>query len=424
MKKRVVITGLGAITPIGNTVEQLWKNAQAGVSGTDRITRFDPSAHVSQIAGEVKDFDPTVYIDKKEVKRMDPFVQYAIASADMALEDSGLPLERIDKTRAGVLVGSGIGGLQTLEAQHTILLEKGPGRVSPFFIPMEIINLAPGQLSIRYGLQGVNCAVATACATGSHAIGDAFRWIQRGDMDVMIAGGTEASITPLAVAGFGNMRALSMRNDDPKHASRPFDKDRDGFVIGEGSGILILESLEHALVRNAKIYAEVIGYAATADAYHITSPDPEAKGVTRCMQLVLADAGIAPSEMNYINAHGTSTPYNDKFETLAIKKVFGDYASKLAISSTKSMIGHSLGAAGAIELIITALAVKHDILPPTINYETPDPDCDLDYVPNVVRNATVNVAMSNSFGFGGTNACIVLKKYTPGGNEASGSNRY
>lgn len=418
MKTRVVITGLGAITPIGNTVEQLWKNAQAGISGTDRITYFDPSAYASQVAAEVKDFDPTVFIDKKEARRMDPFVQYAIAASDMALEDSGLSLDSIDKTRAGVLVGSGIGGLQTLEAQHTILMEKGPGRVSPFFIPMEIINLAPGQLSIRYGFQGVNSAVATACATGTHAIGEAFRWIQRGEMDVILAGGTEAAITPLAVAGFGNMKALSTRNDDPQHASRPFEKDRDGFVIGEGSGIVLLESLEHALARKAKIYAELIGYAATADAYHITSPDPEAKGVTRCMQLALADSGIAPDEVSYINAHGTSTPFNDKFETLAIKKVFNNYANKLPISSTKSMHGHALGATGAIELTLTALTVKHDIIPPTINYETPDPDCDLDYVPNVARNATINVAMSNSFGFGGTNGVLVLRKYTTGENSA------
>jgi len=416
MKTRIVITGLGAVTPIGNNVEQFWKNAQAGISGTGRITHFDPSEHASQVAAEVKDFDPTAFIEKKEVKRMDPFVRFAIAAADMALEDSGLSLDSIDKTRAGVLVGSGIGGLQTLEAQHTILLNKGPRRVSPFFIPMEIINLASGQVSIRCGFQGVNSAVATACATGSHAIGDAFRWIQRGYMDIMLAGGSEACITPLAVAGFGNMKALSTRNDDPQRASRPFDKDRDGFVIGEGSGIVILESLEHALARNAKIYAEIIGYSATADAYHITSPDPEAKGVTRCMQLALADAGIAPSEVSYINAHGTSTPFNDKFETLAIKKVFNNYSGNIPVSSTKSMVGHSLGATGAIEVIVTALAVKHDIIPPTINYETPDPDCDLDYVPNVARNATVNVAMSNSFGFGGTNGVLVLRKYTTDGN--------
>jgi 3-oxoacyl-[acyl-carrier-protein] synthase II len=412
MKKRVVITGLGAITPIGNTVEIFWKNAQAGVSGTGKITKFDPTGFDSQIAAEVKDFDPEAFIEKKEARRLDPFVQFAIAASDMAIEDAKIPLDRIDKTRAGVLVGAGMGGLQTLEAQHKILLEKGPSRVSPFFIPMEIINLAPGHISIRYGFLGVNFAIVSACATGAHSIGEATRYIQRGEMDVMIAGGTEATITPLAVAGFGNMKALSTRNDDPQHASRPFDKDRDGFVIGEGSGMLILESLEHALARNAHIYAEVVGYGATADAYHMTSPDPDGKGVSLCMQRAIADAGLTPGDVNYINAHGTSTPYNDKFETLAIKTLFGDHAKKLAISSTKSMIGHTLGAAGAIEAIITALAVKHDILPPTINYQTPDPECDLDYVPNVPRNATVNVAMSNSFGFGGTNGCVVLKKYT------------
>jgi 3-oxoacyl-[acyl-carrier-protein] synthase II len=413
-KKRVVITGLGALTAIGNTVEEYWKNAQAGVSGTGPITQFDAGLHASQVAAELKGFDVTAFIPKKEARRMDPFVQYAIAAADMALEHSCISMDDVDRTRSGVLVGSGIGGLQTLETQHTILMEKGPGRVSPFFIPMEIINLAPGQLSIRYGFLGVNSAVSTACATGSHAIGDAYRWIQRGEMDVMMAGGTEASITPLAVAGFGNMKALSTRNDDPTHASRPFDKDRDGFVIGEGAGVLILESLEHALDRGATIYAEIIGYAATADAYHITSPDPEGKGVSRCIQMAIDDAELQPGDVDYINAHGTSTPFNDKFETLAIKKVFGDHAKKVAISSTKSMIGHGLGAAGAMEMVATAMAVHDDVMPPTINYETPDPECDLDYIPNESRKGTVNVAMSNSFGFGGTNACLVIKKYVDG----------
>lgn len=411
MKRRVVITGIGAITAIGNSVEEFWKNAVAGVSGTDRITAFDPTQYASQVAAQVKGFNPEDYMDKKEAKRMDPFVQFAMAASDMALKDSGLNLDTIDRTKMGVYVGSGIGGLQTLEAQHTILMEKGPGRVSPFFIPMDIINLASGQISIRYGLQGINLAVATACATGAHAVGESVRWIQHGEMDLMLAGGAEASITPLAVAGFGNMKALSTRNDDPKHASRPFDKDRDGFVIGEGSGILILEALDHALARNAKIYAEIIGYAATGDAYHITSPDPEGKGVLRCMRQAIADAGLVPTDINYINAHGTSTPFNDKFETLAIKQVFGDDAKKVAISSTKSMIGHCLGAAGAIELIAATLSVKNDLIHPTINYQTPDPECDLDYVPNQARQTTVNVAMSNSFGFGGTNACVVVKKY-------------
>ncbi len=413
MNKRVVITGMGVISSIGNDLETFWKNAQAGVSGADRISYFDPTDFASQIAAQIKDFDVTAFMDKKEAKRMDPFVQYAMAASDMAIEDSKLPLDAIDKTRAGILVGSGIGGLQTIETQHRILMEKGPRRVSPFFIPMEIINLAPGQISIRYGFQGVNISVSTACATGTHAIGEAFRWIQRGGMDIMLAGGTEASITPLAVAGFGNMKALSTRNDDPQHASRPFDKERDGFVIGEGCGILILESLEHALARNARICAEVIGYAATADAHHITSPDPDSTGVILSMQLALEDAGIEPTEVSYINAHGTSTPFNDKFETLGIKKVFNSHANELAISSTKSMIGHCLGAAGAIELVATTLTVKNDIILPTINYEVPDPDCDLDYVPNEARKMTVNVALSNSFGFGGTNTTVALRKYVP-----------
>ncbi len=411
MKKRVVITGLGAVSAIGNNVELLWKNAQAGVSGTDTITSFDPSRVSSQVGAELKDFDPTVYIGKKEARRMDPFVHYAIAAADMAIEDSTLSLDTIDKTRMGVVVGSGMGGMHTFEAQHKIFLQKGPGRVSPFFIPMEIINMAAGHLSIRYGLQGANFAVATACATGSHSIGEALRWIQRGEMDIMLAGGAEATITELAVAGFSNMKALSTHNDDPTRASRPFDKTRNGFVIGEGSGVLILESLEHALARNAHIYAELAGYSTTGDGYHITSPDPEATGVSRCMSNALKDAGLAPEAVDYVNAHGTSTPFNDKFETLGMKKVFGDHAYKLAVSSTKSMIGHCLGAAGALELIVTTLAVKHDIVPPTINYETPDPDCDLDYVPNKARNLTVNAALSNSFGFGGTNASLVVKKY-------------
>lgn len=417
MKTRVVITGLGAVTPIGNTIEQFWENVQAGTSGIDRITKFDPSEHASQIAAEVKDFDPSTFIDKKNVKRMDPFVQYAVAAADMALENSGLSLESIDKTRAGVLVGSGMGGLQTLETQYNILLSKGPKKVSPFFIPMKLINLASGQLSIRYKLQGVNSAIATAWAAGAHAVGDAFRWIQQGEMDIMLAGGSETTITPLLVAGFSNMKALSTRNDDPKRASRPFDKNRDGFVIGEGCGILILESLDHARARNASIYAELIGYGTTADAYHITSPDPEANGVARCMKAALADAEIAPDEVSYINAHGTSTPLNDKFETLAIKKVFNSHSNSIPISSTKSMLGHTLGAAGAIELITTALAVKHDVIPPTINYETPDPECNLDYVPNVARKTRLNVAISNSFGFGGTNVSLVLRKYTTNGNQ-------
>ncbi len=411
MKKRVVITGMGTVNAIGNDLETFWNNAQAGVSGTDRIKAFDPSDVSAQVAAELKGFDPTKYVEKKEARRMDPFVQYAMAAADMAINDSRVDLNAVDKTRFGVAIGSGMGGLHTLEEQHQILMEKGASRVSPFFIPMEIINLAAGHVSIRYGLQGANFALATACASGAHAVGEALRWIQRGSMDMMLAGGSEATVTKLAVAGFANMKALSTRNDDPTHASRPFDKDRDGFVMGEGSGILILEELEHALARNAQIYAEVIGYSTTGDGYHITSPDPDAKGVTRCMKNAVEDAGLAPNEIDYINAHGTSTPFNDKFETIGIKNVFGEHAYKLAISSTKSMIGHCLGAAGAIELIVTALTVKHDIVTPTINYTTPDPECDLDYVPNQARKMTVNAALSNSFGFGGTNASVVLKKY-------------
>lgn len=411
MKKRVVITGLGAITPIGNSVAEFWKNATAGVSGTGRITKFDASKHDSQVAAEVKNFDPAAFIDKKEAKRMDRFVQYAIAASEMAMKDSGVVLDNIDKTRAGVIIGSGMGGLQTLETQHEILLTKGPGRVSPFFIPMEIINLAPGQVSIRFGFLGVNSSVVSACASSAHSIGEAFRWIQRGEMDIMLAGGTEATITPLAIAGFANMKALSTRNDAPEKASRPFDKDRDGFVMGEGSGILVMESLEHALARQAKIYAEIVGYGATADAYHITSPDLEAKGSSRCMQVALKDANIDPHDVDYINAHGTSTPLNDKLETMAIKKMFNNHSDKLVISSTKSMIGHLLGAAGGVEAIATVLAIKNDIVHPTINYETPDPECDLDYVPNTAREKTVNVAISNSFGFGGTNATLAFKKF-------------
>ena len=412
MKKRVVITGMGTVNAIGNNLDTFWKNAQAGVSGTDTIRAFDPADLSSKVAAELKDFKATDFIDRKEAKRMDPFVHYAIAAADMALDDSKLDLASIDKLRMGVTLGSGMGGMQTFEAQHKIFLNKGPGRVSPFFIPMEIINMASGHLSIRYGLRGANFAVATACATGSHAIGEAFRWIQRGEMDLMLAGGSEATVTALAVAGFGNMKALSTHNDDPTRASRPFDQTRNGFVIGEGSGVLVLETLEHALARNAEIYAELIGYATTGDGYHITSPDPEARGVTNCMKNAINDAGIEPTEVSYINAHGTSTPFNDKFETKAIKQVFNGHSEKLAVSSTKSMIGHCLGAAGAIELITTAMATKNDIVPPTINYENPDPDCDLDYVPNEARNMTVNVAMSNSFGFGGTNASLVIKKYS------------
>ena len=410
MKKRVVITGLGTVNAIGNDLETFWNNAQAGVSGTDRIKAFDPSDVSSQIAAELKGFEPTKYVDKKEARRMDPFVQYAIAAADMAINDSRVDLNAVDKTRFGVAIGSGMGGLHTLEEQHQILMEKGASRVSPFFIPMEIINLAAGHVSIRYGLQGANFALATACASGAHAVGEALRWIQRGSMDMMLAGGSEATVTKLAVAGFANMKALSTRNDDPTRASRPFDKDRDGFVMGEGAGMLVLEELEHALARNAQIYAEVIGYSTTGDGYHITSPDPDAKGVTRCMKNAVEDAGLAPQEIDYINAHGTSTPLGDVAETVAIKRALGDAVGKTVVNSTKSMTGHLLGGAGGVESVFTALAVAHQKSPPTINLDNPGEGCDLDYCANVARDLKIEVAMSNNFGFGGTNGTLVMKK--------------
>jgi 3-oxoacyl-[acyl-carrier-protein] synthase II len=411
LKRRVVVTGLGAVTPIGNNVQEFWKGLCEGKSGIGLITRFDTTDYPTKIAAEVKGFDPLDYIDKKEVKKMDIFIHYALAASEMAIKDSGLKLDTLDKERAGVLIGSGIGGLPSMEEQHQILLEKGHRRISPFFIPMHIINLAAGHVSMRFGFQGPNSAVVTACAAGTHAIGDAFKLIQRGDADVMIAGGTESVITPLAIGGFSSMKALSRRNEEPQKASRPFDLDRDGFVVGEGCGLLVLESLEHAMRRDAHIKAEIIGYGLTSDAHHITMPAPNGEGAARCMKMALRDAQIAPEEVDYINAHGTSTPPNDKFETMAIKTVFGEHAYRLAISSTKSMIGHLLGAAGGVEAVATALTVQMDIIHPTINYETPDPECDLDYVPNKARFQEVNIALSNSFGFGGTNACILLKKF-------------
>jgi 3-oxoacyl-[acyl-carrier-protein] synthase II len=409
--RRVVVTGAGAVTPVGNTAEEFWVALTQGKSGIGPITRFDPSALPTRIAGEVKGFDPLRYIDKKDDRKFDPFLKYAVACGVMAVEDAGLSLERVDKNRFGVLVGSGIGGISTLLENHKVLLEKGPDRVSPFFIPMLIVNMASGILSMRFGAKGPNSAVVTACATGNHAIGDATRIIQRGDADIMIAGGAEAIIIPLTFAGFCQMKAMSTRNDDPTRASRPFDATRDGFVCGEGGGLVVLESLEHALARDARIYAEVVGYGMTGDAYHMTAPDPEADGATRAMALALRDAGLPPTAVGYINAHGTSTPYNDKSETMAIKRVFGEHARKLAVSSTKSMTGHLLGAAGGIEAIATAFAIHHGVLPPTINYETPDPDCDLDYIPNQARKQDVEVALSNAFGFGGTNATLVFRKY-------------
>ncbi len=411
--RRVVITGVGAVTPVGNSAEEFWAALIQGKSGIGPITRFDASPLPTKIAGELKGFDPLRYMDKKDDRKFDPFLKYALACAAMAVEDAGLNVERVDRTRFGVLVGSGIGGITTLLESHKILLEKGPDRVSPFFIPMLIVNMASGLISMRFGAKGPNSSIVTACATGNHAIGDAMKIIQRNDADVMIAGGSEAIILPLTFAGFCQMKAMSTRNDDPARASRPFDATRDGFVCGEGGGLLVLESLDHALGRDARIYAEVVGYGMTGDAYHMTAPDPEADGAARAMTLAMKDAEVEPSAVGYINAHGTSTPYNDKSETMAIKRVFGEHARKLAVSSTKSMTGHLIGAAGGIEAIATALAIHHGILPPTINYETPDPDCDLDYVPNQARKQDVEVALSNAFGFGGTNATIVLRKYRP-----------
>ena len=416
---RVVVTGLGALTPVGNTVEEFWAALMQGKSGIGPITKFDAEAKTesgefqfaTRIAGEVRNFDELKYVERKEARRLDPYLKYAVACAVMAVQDSGLDTGKVDGTRFGTLIGSGIGGITTLLENHRTLLDRGPDRVSPFFVPMLIINMASGLVSMRFGAKGPNSSVVTACATGNHAIGDAFKIIQRGAADVMIAGGAEAIIVPLTIAGFCSMKAMSTRNDEPQKASRPFDAGRDGFVCGEGGGILVLESLEHARRRDARIYAEVIGYGMTGDAHHMTAPDPEGDGAARAMAGALADAGIVPGEVGYINAHGTSTPYNDKFETIAIKRVFGDHARKVAVSSTKSMTGHLLGAAGGIEAIATVLALHHGTLPPTVNYETPDPDCDLDYVPNQARKQDVELALSNAFGFGGTNATLAFRKY-------------
>ncbi len=409
--RRVVITGLGLITPLGIGVEENWSAMLEGRSGIGTITSFDSSPLPVHIAGEVKDFDPADYIEKKEIKKMDRFIHFAIAAAQMAMDDSGLRITGANAERVGVVVGSGIGGLPAIEHYHQALLEKGYKRVTPFFIPMLIINLAAGRVSMRFGAKGPNSAVCTACATGTHAIGDAYRIVQRGEADAMIAGGTEAVIAPLGMVGFAVMKALSRRNDEPEKASRPFDRDRDGFVMGEGSGIVILESLESAIDRGAKIYAEVVGYGMTGDAYHITSPAPGGEGAVRCISVTLKDAGVSPDEVDYINAHGTSTKSNDEVETEAIKTVFGEHAYELAVSSTKSMTGHLLGAAGGVEAAVSALSVLKNIIPPTINLENPDPQCDLDYVTQAYRERTVNYALSNSFGFGGTNACLLFKKF-------------
>jgi 3-oxoacyl-[acyl-carrier-protein] synthase II len=408
---RVVITGLGAVAPNGIGTQTFWENLINGVSGIAPITRFDASKHDTQIAGEVKGFDPLQWIEKKEARKMDLFIHYAVAAGQMAYDDSGLKVTDDNRERVGVFVGTGMGGIPALEESHRILMEKGPGRISAFFIPSIITNLASGQISMRFGMKGPNSCVSTACATGNHAIGDSFRIIQRGEADVMLAGGSEAVITPLTIGGFCSMKALSTRNHEPTRASRPFDKDRDGFVMGEGAGIMVLETLEHARRRGAKVYAELVGYGMSADAYHITQPAPEGEGAVRSMRLALKDAGVAPSLVDYINAHGTSTPAGDLHETLAIKTVFGDHARSLAVSSTKSMTGHLLGAAGGIESVITVLAIARGMLPPTINYDTPDPECDLDYVPNTARRKDVRHAMTNSFGFGGTNATLVFKMF-------------
>jgi 3-oxoacyl-[acyl-carrier-protein] synthase II len=410
-KRRVVITGLGAITPLGLNVRDSWDSALAGKIGIGPITQFDASAFPVQIAGEVRDFEPGKYIEAKEIKKMDRFIQLALAASLMAAEDSGLKVTPDIADRVGVIIGSGIGGLNSIEYYHKMLLEKGPRRVSPFFIPMVCINLASGNVSIRLGAKGPNSAVVTACATGSHSIGEAYKVIQRDDADIMIAGGSESVICPLSVAGFAAMKALSTRNDDPQRSSRPFDIDRDGFVMGEGTGIVVVESLESALARNAHIYAEISGYGMSGDAYHISAPAPEGEGAGRCMAMALKDAGIAPEKIDYINAHGTSTKYGDELETMAIKKVFGEHAYKLCVSSTKSMTGHLLGAAGGVEAIFAILSIVNGVVPPTVNLDNPDPECDLDYVPNKARQRDVQCAMSNSFGFGGTNACLIFNKY-------------
>ncbi|NLI13286.1 beta-ketoacyl-ACP synthase II [Pelotomaculum propionicicum] len=413
MRKRVVITGLGIVSPVGTGLEKFWSSLTGGVSGIGPVTRFDAAQFGTKIAGEVTDFEPTRYIGKKEVRRMDRFTQYAVAATEMALQDAALDLEVENRDRIGVILGSGVGGIETLEDQARVLAEKGPGRVSPFFVPMMIANMGAGQIAISHCLRGPNITSVSACASSSNAIGDAFKMLQCGRVDVMISGGSEAAITPLAMAGFISMKAMSTRNEEPEKASRPFDAGRDGFVIGEGSAILVMETLEHALNRNARIYAEIVGYGSTCDAYHMTAPEPEGYGAANSMKEALWDAGIEPTAVDYINAHATATPPGDKAETLAIKKIFGQHAYKLAVSSTKSMTGHLLGASGGLEAMVCILAIVNGVIPPTINYEQPDPDCDLDIVPNTARQADVNVALSNSFGFGGHNATLVFKKFRP-----------
>ena len=411
MSRRVVITGIGLVSSLGIGTEANWQALVAGTSGVDRISKFDATGFAAQIAAEVRGFDPLQYVEKKDVKKMDVFIQYAIAASQFAMDDSKLCITPATAPDVGVFIGSGIGGFQTIEREHSALLSGGPRKISPFFIPSAIINLAAGQVSIRFGAKGPNLATCTACSASAHAVGESFEIIRRGDAEAMIAGGSEAAITPMSVGGFGALRALSTRNDDPRTASRPFDKDRDGFIIGEGAGILILEELQYALRRGAHIYAEIVGYGMSADAYHITAPSEDGDGGVRVMRMAIRKAGIRPDEVDYINAHGTSTPYNDRLETLAIKTCFGEHARTLAVSSTKSMTGHLLGGAGGLEAGIMALAVERQVAPPTINLHHPDPDCDLDYVPHTGRPMAIRYALSNSFGFGGTNATLLFKKY-------------
>lgn len=410
---RVVVTGVGAVSPLGVNMNEIWQNSLKGVSGIGKITRFDASQFDVQFAGEVKNFNVDAYVPKKEQKKMDSFIHYALASAQMAIESANITWTEELKARTGVLVGSGMGGLPALEEQHGRLMEKGPGRISPFFIPMVITNLASGQISIQWGLQGPNYSITSACASGAHSVGEATRYIRDGLCDMMLAGGTESTVCPLAIGGFASMRALSTRNDAPEKASRPFDKDRDGFVLGEGAAVLVLESLEHALKRGANILCEVTGYGATSDAYHMTNPAPGGAGGANCIRLALKDAELSPEKISYINAHGTSTPVGDGLETAGIKSVFGDHAKKLWVSSTKSMTGHLLGAAGAIESAFCVMAIRDQIVPPTINLENPSEDCDLDYVANKARDGKIEHVVNNSFGFGGTNASMIFSKYTP-----------
>jgi 3-oxoacyl-[acyl-carrier-protein] synthase II len=411
LKRRVVVTGVGLVTPLGVGIDGVWQRILNGESGIGPITRFDTTQHETKFAGEVRDFRAEDYVTPKEIKRMDLFIQYALAASKIAIEDAGLDMAREDAERVGVVVGTGLGGLPTLEKYHTILLERGPSRISPFFIPMLIANEAPGHIAIQYGIKGPNLSIVTACATGAHSIGEAARIIQYGDADAMVAGGCEANLTHLTVGGFNAMKALSTRNDAPQKASRPFDKDRDGFVVAEGSGIVVLEELERARNRGAKIYGELAGYGYNGDAYHITAPCPDGDGFIRCMRMALRDAGLSPGDVDYINAHGTSTELNDYTETIAIKEVFGKGAYDIPVSSTKSMIGHLLGAAGAVEAIFSLLSIRDNMCPPTINYETQDPACDLDYVPNMARARRINVALSNAFGFGGTNSTLIFRRY-------------